>query len=189
MRSLLAYSGIAIISSGLGWYLLSGPEHTPSTLSRDNGAESQEHADFFITKADITEFNLQGLKEQHLLSKQISHFPTSELTVLENPVLTSLEDPKEPQTTRAKTGRILPDGETIELEDQVVLIQKRADRSKLQLETDFLTIYSGQDYADTNRPVVITDRGDVTRATGMTTYYKQGRMVLKSKVRGVYESQ
>ncbi len=189
MRSLLAYTGIVVISSGLGWYLLGHANQEP--VAGDSGAptEAQEHADFFISQADITEFNLDGVKEQHLSSDQISHFPISDLTLLSNPVHTSLRDPKEPQTIHARSGRVLPDGETIELKQDVVLTQQRPDRTRVTLETDFLTIYSGKDYADTDRPVVIRDGRNVTRATGMTAYYKEDRMVLKSKVRGIYESQ
>ena len=116
-------------------------------------------------------------------------------------MLTNFSNNGQVTTSRSENGKLLPGGKDIELWDNVVIIQsslakkqqagelsiENAHKQELRMDTDFITISPDQEIADTDRPVLITSDTGETRAIGMTAYYKQGRVQLKSRVRGVYE--
>ena len=159
---------------------------TDLNVSRQTTIE-RKVADFFSYNANIRDFNESGQLTLDLTVDSISHFPHNEITQLSNPDLWNYSG-HTPWRTVAGTGRLLPDGETIELKKNVVMTQVEDGVQKLRMNTDFLTLYSGQDSADTHWPVTIISQNSVITANGMTLFYKQALIHLKSRVRGSYEA-
>ena len=58
---------------------------------------------------------------------------------------------------------------------------------RVRMDTDFIIVTPDEAYADTDRPVVIVNPTGVTRAIGMSAWYQEGKVHLKSTVRGVHE--
>ncbi|MGB1271215.1 MAG: LPS export ABC transporter periplasmic protein LptC, partial [Endozoicomonas sp.] len=88
----------------------------------------------------------------------------------------------------SQSGKLLPGSKDLELWDNVVITQTDLNTGKeVRMDTDFITVYSDQNMADTDRPVLITNDTGKTRAIGMTALYQQGLIKLKSRVRGVHE--
>lgn len=78
------------------------------------------------------------------------------------------------------------DGNTIELKNNVSLTQTLTNGEQYQLTTDALTILPSTQFAETDKPVIITQPNGVTTATGLKADLKQQRFELLSNVRGNY---
>ena len=184
-RNYLIITAIMLILVGLGyWGYYSSI--TPGQPSRE--VAIREGADYFLVGADISQFNSKGQLNYTLISDSITHYPHNDTTLLQKPEMTSFSNPNEVFKSISEHGKLLPDGADIELWDDVVMTQtKTASNEVVKMNTDFITIYSERELADTDRPVLITSSTSVTRAVGMTAFYKQGLVKLKSRVRGVHE--
>ncbi|MCK5894821.1 MAG: LPS export ABC transporter periplasmic protein LptC [Endozoicomonadaceae bacterium] len=143
--------------------------------------------DFFSYNVHIREFNESGQLKSDLTANEINHFPHNEITLLSSPALWNYSDDLTYWHTVADRGRILPDGKTLELKNNVLITQIADSTPQLRMHTDLLTIDSNQDFFHTDRPVVIFNSHSLMKANGMKTFYKQDFVHLKSKVRGVYE--
>lgn len=152
-------------------------------------------ADYFITDALIREYNVDGVLGYQLVADTISHFSHNDTTLLQQPLLTTFGENGEVTTTRSVHGKLLPGGDDIELWDNVVIIQSRPSAEnpegelvqRVRMDTDFIIVTPDEAYADTDRPVVIVNPTGVTRAIGMSAWYQEGKVHLKSTVRGVHE--
>ncbi|MDF2529593.1 MAG: export transporter periplasmic protein LptC [Gammaproteobacteria bacterium] len=89
-----------------------------------------------------------------------------------------------------------PQGQTINNNAQVTLsgnVTLYRDASKnsrpLQIETQSITIYPQQNYANTTYPITIFEPGtkNITTAIGAEAYFKLQRVILLSQVNSTYE--
>ncbi|MGY0217270.1 LPS export ABC transporter periplasmic protein LptC [Endozoicomonadaceae bacterium StTr2] len=145
--------------------------------------------DVFMENARITQYDEAGNRSSFATATQVVHYPDSDTTWLDSPDIWNWQDSiNPPWHSVSERGKLLPGGKTLELYDNVVINRANPKGgAPLQLETDFLTIHTDRDIAETERPVRISDESGVTTAVGMTTYYKENLVKLKSKVRGIHE--
>lgn len=200
----MTYRNHLIISAVLLLMLVTGYWAYDGSIVPASTSHSQmirQDADYFLVDALVKEYDLTGALHYQLKSDSITHYPHNDNTLLQLPVLTNFSDNGQVTTSRSENGKLLPGGKDIELWDNVVIIQssltkkqqagehsiENAHKQELRMDTDFITISPDQEIADTDRPVLITNDTGETRAIGMTAYYQQGRVQLKSRVRGVYE--
>ena len=184
-RNYLITTVIMLIMLGLGYW---GYDSSISPGQPQREVTIREGADYFLVGADISQYGTNGSLVTTLESSSITHYPHNDTTLLQKPVMISYSNPEEVFKSVSEYGKLLPGNRDLELWDDVVMTQtKLANNETLRMNTDFITIYSEQDMADTDRPVLITSTTSVTRAIGMTAYYKQGLLKLKSRVRGVHE--
>ncbi len=174
---------------GLGAIIYIAGDNSISPLLNRVATAPAGAPDFFMKNARITQYDETGRREGLMTASQVVHHPDSDITWLDNPDMWNWQDSTTPPWhSISDRGKLLPGGETLELYDNVVI--NRADQkggAPLQLETDFLVVYTEQDKAETDHPVRISDESGVTTAVGMTTYYKESLVKLKSKVRGIHE--
>ncbi|WP_062263504.1 LPS export ABC transporter periplasmic protein LptC [Endozoicomonas arenosclerae] len=148
----------------------------------------RKNADYYLINTQITQYNETGELNYTLTSNSITHYPHNDTTLLQTPHLESFSDPKKPLVADALNGKLLPGNQDIELWDDVVMTQTDlSNGNKLRMDTDFITIYSEQGLAVTDRPVLITNNTGRTRAIGMEAFYKESLVKLKSRVRGFHE--
>lgn len=163
------------------------------TISNDRSEIISQDADYFLINALIKEYDTYGVLQYQLRSNSITHYLHNDNTLLQQPVLTNFSDNGQVTTSKSEHGKLLPGGKVTELWDNVVVIQiissinQQPNEQKVRVDTDFITVSPDEEIADTDRPVLITSEASQTRAVGMTAWYKQGKLRLKSKVRGVYE--
>ncbi len=178
--------GLSVIGA-IGYWSYS-MNNTDTVMAPD--AFDKQAPDFFIQNSTITEFNEKGHLSSVLIAKEISHYPHNSMTILSYPDMwTYKEDGSNPWQTTADRGRILPDGTTLELSDNVVITQiDEMGKPAQRVDTEFLTVYSAQDYADTSKPVRLTNPTNVVNAVGMRAYYQRDFIQLKSRVNSIHES-
>ncbi|MBO9484428.1 MULTISPECIES: LPS export ABC transporter periplasmic protein LptC [Gammaproteobacteria] len=165
------------------------------TVSASPSEIIRQDADYFLVDALVKEYDATGALQYQLQSGSITHYPHNDNTLLQQPILTNLSDSGQLTVSTSENGKLLPGGKDIELWDNVVVIQsspsvrQQGYEQQLRMDTDFLTIATDKEIADTDRPVLITSDTGETQAIGMTAWYQQGKIQLKSRVRGVYETE
>ena len=104
-----------------------------------------------------------------------------------SPYLVFYNDPAHPWHVQAKEGRARKNGTIIDLKGDVVAWKLDADGSRSELTTTYLRLKPEQQYAETNKPVMIDSAGSKTRAVGMKAFLQQDKIELLSRVRGIHE--
>nr|MBO2512267.1 hypothetical protein [Gammaproteobacteria bacterium] len=82
---------------------------------------------------------------------------------------------------------VKPQGEEVELIDQVRVERTDARGRPTILTTTRLTLFPEREYAQTRQAVRIVAANGVTTAQGMRAYLNDSRMILQSNVRGQHE--
>ena len=152
------------------------------------------YPDAIMEQAYTKQFNAQGKLEYTLNSQVIKFFEatTEEQAYIEyqKPELLFYGDGQSaPIKLTSESGFSRDDGNTIELAEQVTLSQTFDDKQQYQLTTEFLTILPATQFAETDKPVMITQPGGITTATGLRADFKAQRFELLSDVRGNYAQQ
>ena len=177
--------GLFLMVLAIGYWAYEGSLHsgTPKKVQ-----SSQQNADYFLEQANILKYNEQGQLDYQLSSESISHYPHNETTLLSLPHMTSYRKPRQITETDALNGKLLSGNETLILWDNVVMTQNTIKTGKkVRMDTEYLTLYSADGIAETDKPVLITSNNSTTRAIGMKTFYEKGLINLKSRVRGFHE--
>ncbi len=177
---LLALLLLTLVSAGY-WSYDSGL----NIVLQKKNSTIRKNADYYLLNADITQFNASGQLDYTLNANAITHYPHNDTTLVQLPHLENFGNPEKRVVADALNGKMLPGNQDIELWDQVILTATDKTNDKQQrMDTDFLTIHSEKALAVTDRPVVLTTSTGTTRAIGMEAFYQQGRVKLKSRVRG-----
>lgn len=140
--------------------------------------------DFVTTQTDET-----GELRYVLAARKMMHYPDDDTTQLEQPAFTQYSTDKPYTKIKGQRANVSPDGEEIEIFDDVVVIREEfGGKGEMQVLTDKLTVFPNQDLAKTERPVIITQAPKtVIKATGMIYDKKKKTMKLLRNVNAHYE--
>lgn len=117
-------------------------------------------------------------------TKRRSHKDYAELT---EPKLTLLSANAPPWFITADQGKTKENGEIIHLWGNVHIWQKDTLGQISELTTPYLVVKPEQQYAETDKPVMIISAGSKTNAVGMKAFLQQDTIKLLSNVRGIHE--
>lgn len=130
------------------------------------------------------------------IAKETRHYQANpkrkskrDYTDFSSPELTLLSPDDAPWKITAKTGKANHNGDKIQLWGDVHIRQKSEAGQMSELTTPYLVVRPEQQYAETNKPVIINSAGSETRAVGMKAYLQQDIIQLLSNVRGIHEPQ
>ena len=152
------------------------------------------YPDAIMEQAYTEQFNNQGKLEYILNSQEIRFFEANSekqaYIEYQKPELIFYGDGQSaPIRLTSKAGYSRDDGNTIELAEQVILSQIFENDQQYRLTTESLTILPAAQFAETDKPVMITEPSGVTTATGLKADFKAQRFELLSNVRGNYAQQ
>ncbi len=138
--------------------------------------------DFSATKMD-----LQGMPSTLLSAKQMRHYPDHDTTELDLPDLTMLGSEHPPVHVSAKRGNVSSHGDEVIFRDNVVVTRDAsAKQSVMTLRTEYLRVLPNEDWANTDKPVVLSDAYDTIHAIGLEMNNKTQILKLLSNVRSVH---
>lgn len=138
--------------------------------------------DFSAVKMD-----LQGVPGTLLSAKQLRHYPDHDTTELELPKLTMLSAGHPPVHVTSMRGNISSRGDEVIFQDDVVVTRDPvAIQSAMILRTEYLRALPNQDWANTDRPVVLSDAYNTIHAIGLEMNNKTRILKLLSQVRSVH---
>lgn len=174
-----------LVLAGLSTWLttLVEPKEGPKESNSANHSP-----DFFLENSTITAMDATGKPRYRLQSTTTVHFPDDESTELTNPHLTIYKQQSPPWTVVAEHGWVAEDGEFVVLRGGVVVDRPKGDeKPPFRLTTTELRVRPREEYAETDKPVLMVSEGYTAEAVGMRAYLKQGKMELLSQVRGKFQ--
>ena len=145
--------------------------------------------DYIMDDFVTTQTDEMGNLRYVLAAAKMTHFPDDDTTELTQPKFTQYSTDKPYTKIKGQRANVSPDGEEIEILDDVVVIREAfGEKGEMQVLTDKLTIFPNQDLAKTDRPVLIKQAPKtVIRATGMVYDKKKKTMQLFKRVNAHYE--
>lgn len=185
----LAPKNIAILLALLATTLYSIWLVQQTHHSKQHKPQNQSYPDAFLHNTIATHFDKLGKIHSQLISPSIVHYSIDNVALLEEPHFIVFHNEKrQPWHLTAKHGKSMHGQEQLILWDQVKLQQPAgAHNQDLTMDTSQLTIFPPKNYAQTGKPVTITQPDKVVNAIGMKVYFKEKRLQLLSQVRGVID--
>lgn len=116
--------------------------------------------------------------------KRRTHKDYAELKL---PKLTLHSSEKPPWRITADEGKAEKNGDLIKLWGNVHIWQQDEFGQISELTTPYLVVKPEQQYAETDKPVMIVSAGSTTNAVGMKAFLQQDKIQLLSQVRGIHE--
>jgi len=169
---------VLMVAVGLAWTLLHIERHEAS----DPAAADDNAPDTYMVNARIKQFGTDGKLRHVIEADRFTHYPKTDVTTLVEPVVDLHEVSDTPWHLMSAQGRILPPAragasETIELEGGVYA-ERAAGTAPVTIETAAMYLRPGDNYVETDQPVVIEDQRGRTTAAGMQAWLDPGRYVL-----------
>lgn len=174
---------------------------SPSSLLLDNtdniAAPSKQYPTAYLLTTKTTQYNTQGDISHIITADKMRYFdhpdhPKKDVVVLDNPNITFYNDSSE-RTSPWKASSVYGEGrqnkDEFLLQGNVVLIQQFSDDKYTTVTSEELLIKPEQQYAETNKPVMIENESGVTTSVGLKISLDQGTIQFLSNVRSQYNAQ
>ncbi|GAB6388088.1 LPS export ABC transporter periplasmic protein LptC [Stutzerimonas marianensis] len=150
-------------------------------------SEPESPIDFYVINSRTVQYQPDGKRNYELVAEKVEHLKASDTSLLTRPDLKSFRGAELPWHVTSERGEVGPQGEEVELIDNVRIERTDAKGRPTIVTTTRMTVLPEKDYAETRQPVRIVAANGVTTATGMKAYLNEGRMLLLSNVRGQHE--
>jgi lipopolysaccharide export system protein LptC len=202
---ILALGVLIVVFAGLGE---GARDAEPTARVLDESPEDAGELgepDLLMETAEISQFAVDGELAYRILAVRIVHSPEADHPLLDAPRLTLYREDEAPWEVSAERGRViggtglldaglLPGSatstssegrETVELQDDVVVQRRRPGEGFIELHTEALTLYPAEEYAETERPVIIDTQSGRTTAEGLRADLAAGTIALGTPPRRV----
>lgn len=157
----------------------------PERIALPPQPEHIGEADTYVTGVKIQQFDLGGRLTHSIQGLRIRHLPSTDHTLIDEPVVTLYREGKAPISAEALLGDLEPNHDTFWLRGEVVLYNK-IDR-RYRFETPYLKITPAQQQVETDAKVALYQPLGNTHAIGMTANFADDKLQLHNAVRGRYE--
>lgn len=178
---LLTFGALLVVAAGY-WNI--NPDSFSNT-PQNTGPENP--IDFYAINARSVQYLPDGRVQNDMTSERLEHVQSTDTTLLTEPRMNLFRGTELPWKVRSARGEVGPDGNEVELIDQVRVERTDEKGRPTILTTSRLTVFPQKEYAQTQQAVRIDAANGVTTAQGMKAYLNDGRMLLQSNVRGQHE--
>ena len=148
----------------------------------------------YLQGVQTKQYDKQGKLSYILHAETIAYFdknkaPQAEVT-LDQPHLTlfSEQDNEAPWLVSSKRAEGSENQDELMLIGDVIIQQTQENGQQTQLATPELLIRPSRRYAETDKPVIITDETGITQAKGLKVFFDEKRIELLSNVTGEYQN-
>jgi lipopolysaccharide export system protein LptC len=189
---------ILALAAILATILWQAPPSLLLDLSDEDNALQPQFPDAYLINTKTTQYNTEGDVSHIILADKVSHFKISKsnaeaYTLLEQPKFTFYNNRASttpPWHASSKHARSLHQNEELLMTGDVILTQRNShDVIATSISSEELLIKPNQQYAETNKPVIINTELGVTTAIGLKMSLASETIELLSNVRSRYESQ
>lgn len=143
--------------------------------------------DYIVQDFVVRQLGPDGIAVHQLEAKRMLHYPDDDSTHLEQPTLQRYTQGQLTLKISAIRARVSSEGKTVDFHDDVKAVRlATGERSELTMTTDHLHVVPDDDFAKTDRPVVIVDANTKATAVGLELDNKAKTLKLMSNVRGSY---
>jgi LPS export ABC transporter protein LptC len=143
-----------------------------------------------MTEVHVTQFDKDGRLHNEFYSPELVHYPQDDMTFSQKPffIFYALTEP--PWHISAKNGKSLNGDQRMLLWDNVQIQQMPGLHSHhMTIDTSLITLYPHLSFAQTERPVTITQPNTVIHAIGMQADLKTSAVKLMSETKGQHVQQ
>jgi lipopolysaccharide export system protein LptC len=166
-------------------------------LSEQVEQTDQQFPDAYLIQTKTTQYNINGDISHILTANKVSHFEAKKNTLpyslLEQPLFTFLNhspNKTAPWKASSHTARSINDDEEITFHGNVVFIQQtNGSDIPTTITSEKLRVKPNEQYAETDKPVMIKNTSGTTTATGLKMSLDNETIELLSNVRSRYEAQ
>ncbi len=121
-------------------------------------------------------------------SEYLAHYPDDDSTELTKPRITLYRKEGTPWLIRSDRGWVSAEGELVLLSGDVTIERTSGPENRpVTVYTDDLRIRPKDQYAETDKHVVMISQNDKTEAIGLRAYIQEGRLQLLDDVKVYYE--
>ena len=143
--------------------------------------------DYTVTRFTTTYMDETGRPHRRLRGEHMRHYPDDDTTEITQPRIVLHRPDGPPWRVRAEEGWAGPQGTEVRLRRDVRMTRQRPTSGEMRIATPFLRVYPERDYAETDRPVTITEPRGRTEGVGMEAYLAERRLVLLNEVFSRYD--
>ena len=171
---------------------------SPPERFRRLGSEPSKPVDYpqsYLTDVETLQYHPDGSVDYSFQAKRVAYYQhhpkrksPRDYTLIENPTIRMYDADNPPWHVSAENGRSDAEGTQIRLWGNVTIwhIDEKGRRS--ELNTSQLLVKPEAQYAETDKPVMISSASGKAHAVGMKAFLKQQQIHLLSNVRGVHEA-
>lgn len=171
---------LVILAAGSVWLLnyLAGEKSTTTDALR-------HEPDYFMENFTTLSMERDGTPKNKLYAEYMAHYPDDNTTELLKPLLEVFRPNELPVNIIADKGWVTADNEVILLSGNVKLWQDNEEgERKLEIVTSDVRILTDQEYAETDKPAILSTKKLIVNATGVRAYFKENRLELLHNVHG-----
>ena len=151
----------------------------------DGSGRLRHDPDHFMENFTTINMELDGRPKTILRAVHMAHYPDNNTTELVKPRLEVFRPDKTPVQVIAERGWVTADNEVILLSGNVTMWQDdHAGERLFEIVTSDVRILMDQEYAETDKPAVLTGRKTTLKATGVRAYLQESRLELLNEVYG-----
>ncbi len=173
---------VAIISTWLLIEIQSAPRH--KLLTKRNIPNA------VMINTHSWQMNKDGSLKMQLISPKLIHLPRLSTTLMQTPHFILYDAGKKPWNVWARHGKAIHGMKILYLWDNVRFHQQAGPNNHAtMLFTSAITVFPFKHFAQTDRPVIIKQPGDIVDAVGMRVDTDQGWVKLLKDVKVEYNPQ
>lgn len=172
-----------LLGASLSWWLSKGLDVAAPRAP----SEARHIPDYSMGEFTLRAMDARGHLHYRLYAEHMSHYMDDDTSRLERPNMTVFRPGGVAWNVYARHGWVSSGHKSIALSGDVVVWRNPGkDDSALEIRTDELHIEPDRQYAETDRPVTISQDAGITHAVGMRVNLRQSRLELLADVRGHY---
>ncbi len=174
-------------------------ESPPSQLLRDpagDQSEAADHPDIYMSGVEVMQYDERGAMDYHFRAERMDHFQLDprrpgpkDYTEIDAPHIILYRRQTVPRFIQSNRGHADASGEIITLIDDVRVWQTQNDQLISELTTTKLVVKPDEQYAETDKPVMIDAGINNVKAVGMKAFFDQDRIELLSQVRSLHDTE
>jgi len=185
MKNLSAWATLAflLLFAGLTLWL----DHVVQPAGPQLDGSTRHEPDYIVENFNAIKLDTAGQPHFTLAAVKMTHYPDDLTTELERPHMIGFAPNAAPSHMYAQRGFITEDGKHAHFHDNVRLVREaRGNNSELTLNTSYLHIIPEENYAETDKPVVIQDAHTLINAVGLKLDKNKHQFKLLSRVKARY---
>lgn len=158
----------------------------PRDAADDSSADSPlaQDYDYTISNMQLDSFGPDGTLQYHLVSSRVTHYPTPDHSVLENPLLHWYEPGQPDWVLSALSGDLRPDAATgqsrLLLQQDVLASRSRDDGATLDIRSQSLLMRPDAGELSTTDEIQLHDGGTRLASAGMQAWLRENRIKLSA---------
>ena len=157
----------------------------------DFDGSGRHDPDLFAADFKAVNLDQDGRVRQSLTAAQAQHYPDTDVTVFESPVIVFTDPGKPRLEVTADRGSVTGDRENVYLEGHVKAVRDGSGTEErdgpITVTSEYLHVIPKEDRIVTDRPVTITDPRGTVNAVGLVLDNKAKTIKFKSHLSGQLE--